>query len=287
MVKTKDYVFTLNNYVASDIDELEGFYQDHCEYLCYGKEIGEQGTPHLQGVMRLKVRKTITTLKKAIGDRYHLEPKRGSWEQAINYCMKDGDVTVFGEAPSGGQGKRNDLHAVKKLIDDNGSIEEVADQHFAEFCRFEKAFRSYKRMKAEKRDWEMEVIILWGPPGTGKTRWAFEQEGSKYFLSTPREGSAVWWDNYNNEEIVVIDDFYGWVRWSFLLKLLDRYPLQVPYKGGFAEFNSKKIIFTSNTSPKNWYNYDDKKVEAALKRRVTKVYQVPEQGSLLEVPNKW
>ncbi|KAF8784594.1 Replication-associated protein like [Argiope bruennichi] len=38
-----------------------------------------------------------------------------------------------------------------------------------------------------------------------------------------------------------------------LLRLLDRYPLKVPIKGGYAEFNSEIIYITSNQHWSEWY----------------------------------
>ena len=46
------YVFTLNNYTDEDIYALSGLIHDEPQivyYLDFGVEIGESGTPHLQG----------------------------------------------------------------------------------------------------------------------------------------------------------------------------------------------------------------------------------------------
>jgi hypothetical protein len=70
----------------------------------------------------------------------------------------------------------------------------------------------------------------------------------------------------------VIDDFYGWLPWSFLLQLCDRYAMRVPTKGGHLPFLSKVIIFTSNVHPSEWYDYISKphmKLDALLRRITT------------------
>ena len=67
--------------------------------------------------------------------------------------------------------------------------------------------------------------------------------------------------------MVVLDDFYGWLKYSQLLNLLDRYPMQVEVKGAKREFLAKEIIITSNKSPVEWY--DSEKVDIApLLRRL-------------------
>lgn len=307
MVKAKAWIFVLNNYDDEKMDKLKGLFESHFDYLCYGKEVGAEGTPHLQGVLHLKVRKELRTLKNLLGPEYHFEQKKGTWQRAVDYCKKgdqpkeeweelgtagpnyglNADITELGEFPAE-KGERTDVQQAKSIIDEGGSMLQVAEECFESFCRYERAFRSYKRMKTTSRDWEMEVYILWGKPGTGKTRWANELSESVYFLETPRGSECPWWDNYDGEEVVVIDDFYGWLKWSFLLKLLDRYKFQVPIKGGFMEFTSKKIVITSNASPATWYQYSEKMDKEALKRRITEVWHFPGGvGEKYLIPNKF
>lgn len=70
-------------------------------------------------------------------------------------------------------------------------------------------------------------------------------DGSVYYKSTGK-----WWDYYQHEDTVIWDDFRGCdYNLSEFLKLLDRYPYKIEYKGGMCEFNSKSIILTSN---KDW-----------------------------------
>ncbi len=60
-------------------------------YIVIGKEVGENGTPHLQGFVQMKVRKRTNPMKEIIGQRAHLEKRRGKPEQAADYCKKDGN----------------------------------------------------------------------------------------------------------------------------------------------------------------------------------------------------
>lgn len=104
-----------------------------------------------------------------------------------------------------------------------------------------------------------------GEPGCGKSRYVAEHAGASLYYKTRGE----WWDLYSNEESVVFDDFYGWLQYDELLRVCDRYPHKVPIKGGFLDFTSKKIYFTSNTDVENWYKFE-KFDPAALFRRITK-----------------
>lgn len=51
-----------------------------------------------------------------------------------------------------------------------------------------------------------------------------------------------------------------------MLRLMDRYPLKVPTKGGFEEFRSTMIIITSNEPIDNWYKFNGYRTEAIVGR---------------------
>jgi len=129
-------------------------------------------------------------------------------------------------------------------------LAQIAEDHFSAFIRYEKGFRSYQRLKSAKRDWAMELIVIVGPSGTGKSRWARTQYPDAFWKM-----KGPWWDGYDGEETVVIDEMYGHCfPFTFLLQLTDRYPFVVECKGGSINFISKRIVFTSNQHPRDWYN---------------------------------
>jgi hypothetical protein len=147
-------------------------------------------------------------------------------------------------------GKRKDLDEVKTLLDSGSSLAAIADEHFSAFIRYEKGFRSYQRLKSARRDWPMELIFLVGPSGSGKSRWARTHYPDAYW-----KAKGPWWDGYDSEETVVWDEFYGHsLPYTELLRLTDRYPHSVEYKGGSCQFVSKRIVFTSNQLPRCWYD---------------------------------
>ncbi len=161
----------------------------------------------------------------------------------------------------GGTGTRNDLANVKRRLDEGATENQIAEEYFGEWTRHYKAFREYKRIKTQQRTWKTKVIVCHGDPGTGKSKWALEQAPEAYWKQR-----GNWWDGYEGQPDVVIDDYYGWLPFDTLLRLLDRYPMIVETKGGHAQFVAKTIIITSNKKPEEWYTNENLDIRALLRR---------------------
>lgn len=99
----KRWCFTLNNYTEDELAKIkETLTEQNCIYAVVGKEVGESGTPHLQGFVHLKVKKRIGGVKDIVGNRAHLEMARGTDSQNEVYCSKDADVVVSVGTPAKG-----------------------------------------------------------------------------------------------------------------------------------------------------------------------------------------
>ena len=68
------WVFTWNNYDNDTCDDvLQGFFDLWCKRLGYGREIGTNGTPHLQGFFILKKPVRFGVLKTRLNINAHIE----------------------------------------------------------------------------------------------------------------------------------------------------------------------------------------------------------------------
>lgn len=240
----------------------------------------DTGRLHYQFYVYLHKKVRLAGLKRSLGRReVHLEQRRGSHDDAVAYCSKD-ESRVEGPWTGGDPpqaGKRNDLVALKNDLDGGMSIRDISSNHFGSFLRYRQSISYYVLLHQPPRTWKMENTILWGKSGSGKTRSVYEKaerEGLSVFPLAQNKNGVVWFDGYGGEDIILIDDFYGWITISYMLKLLDRYPMNCQTKGGTVPMVSKEIIITSNKAPDIWYNWESKEEEIfnAFKRRIDKVY---------------
>lgn len=264
--QSKYYVFTINNHTVEEEKGLSSLYlpDGPVTYVTFGREVGESGTPHLQGYIELRRKTRLRGVKALPGlSRAHLEIRRGSADEARIYCHKDGDFVQYGVI-SKGPGQRKDLLQVQRKLDEGVPMVDIAQEHFGSYVRYHKSFEEYRNLRLPKLARDVEVYCLYGLPGTGKTRFVFESFPDCYITSDP---TLKWFDGYMGEEVMLIDDYRGDGVGSFLLRLLDRYPLRLPVKGGHVPMAATKVFITSNMEPP--FGHGD--IIEPLRRRFKKV----------------
>lgn len=131
--QAKHWCFTLNNWTYDDISALVAAAplpdneNPTFSYLVFGRELGESGTPHLQGFFSLCSKLRLRQCKALAGlQRAHLQIARGTPQQAATYCKKDGDFDEYGTL-STSQGKRSDWERLKDHIKDQDSAPTLKD----------------------------------------------------------------------------------------------------------------------------------------------------------------
>jgi hypothetical protein len=89
------WCFTLNNYSEDDFIKICSICSENCKSAGVGKEVGESGTPHLQGFVEFKKKSRPMTVFKAYSG-IHWEKMKGTVQDSILYCSKDGDYWAHG-----------------------------------------------------------------------------------------------------------------------------------------------------------------------------------------------
>lgn len=147
-------------------------------------------------------------------------------------------------------------------------MRQVLDETPKVFVMYHKGLQAALSLLAKRRtpDIAPKIEIYWGDSGTGKTKKAVTDNPNAYILTKPNGNNCIWFDGYEGQDTIIFDEFYGWVQYDLLLRILDRYPLKLQVKGGFVECSATKFIFTSNKQWTDWYpNIEDK---SALERRI-------------------
>nr|UOF81644.1 rep protein [Cressdnaviricota sp.] len=243
--RSRCWCFTLNNYTDKDIESLHTAIPDWVDYIIYGKEKGAQGTPHLQGYIEVSQPLGMKRLKLYLGDRVHLEVRRGSQAQAIKYCKKDGDIWEHGTPKA--QGKRTDLDLTRSLVLQGKSMRELC-METSSYQTIRMAEKLLTYVEPSRRD-PPEIIWIYGPSGYGKSHLAWEIAPHAYSLE-----DAKWWQGYDHHTEVILDNYvqtFAPIR--FMLRMLDRYPMIVEYKGGSRQLLATHFIITSVDSPRDFF----------------------------------
>jgi len=242
--RSRRFCFTWNNYPLDAEDQLRCFFdRKNAIYLVFGREVGESGTPHLQGYLHLKDAITFRALKSQLPS-VHLERARGSGAQNRDYCTKDSDFVEIGTLPveAGKAGKEAWSLILRKA--------EEGDWNWikAEYPRvWINTFTKLQSLRQPQLGVIDDIVNEWwyGETGTGKSRLAWEKYGAICYQKMLNK----WWDGYDNEDVVIIEEWSpkNEVTASALKIWADRYPFAAQIKGGVLQkIRPKKIIVISN-----------------------------------------
>lgn len=250
-------------------------------FWIFQKEIApETGTVHFQGYLHFSRVQSLAYLKKWISPIPHFEAAKGTLEQNIAYCSKEdsraeGDEAEVGpwrggEEPE--QGRRSDLIAFVDTIKSGATDAELLEKHPKEFVRHFKVIENIRATMAPRRDGPPLVILFTGPSGCGKTRSAVdyaEKRNLRYWIRGPHKH---WFQGYQGEPVAILDEVDKYEQQGFslglLLRILDRYAVDVEFKGGSRPFSSNIIILTAVLPPEAWYSRASDVAEQ-IGRRIT------------------
>ncbi len=235
-------------------------------YLVMQNEHGtNEGGHHIQGFLTAATKKREATL----GHQFFVKPeafqlmKKNSTPTANRaYCTDDSkrvpDTTFFeyGTVPGATPSK---IEAMCDLVKSHG-LKRAIDSDPATYVRHCNGLREldnhYKRQKI--RSEHIHVIVIVGPPGSGKSWWAkrlFDPGQTFTLPAVPRSGQA-WFDNYSGERTLLIDEFSGRIEFELFKNMLDPYEMQCPIKGTYNPAMWDTVVVTTNFHPNTWYGHD-------------------------------
>lgn len=263
----RNYCFT--DFIIQDLETIYNDNKDIIRYLCFGREYCPKTMKeHQQGWVQFFNPKSLKTAQRILNlPKQHFEACKGNEYDNDKYCTKDGKYRKFGKFIS--QGQRTDLEEIKRQLDNGATIKTVADNFFGDFLRYHNGISKYKQLcdKTRSKNWRnIEVILICGPTDCGKTRHAMKE--AKYKINA---SELLWWDGYEGEECICIDEYNNDIPVTKLLNLLDGYQLRLPIKGGFTYANWNKVFITSNLKVEELHAQCKEEHRNAMYRRISRI----------------
>jgi len=243
---SRRFCFTWNNYPETAEHQIRTFHETRqAIYTIVGREIGENGTPHLQGYFHLKARMGFRALKQ-IFPSIHIEKAKGNAEQNKKYCSKELDFFELGTCPrTSGQSSKQSWKEILSAAE-AGNWDFLKREHPRVWVTMSEKLIS----KRIPRTVVLEGAVIenewwYGSTGTGKSKLAWEKYGAICYQKMLNK----WWDGYDTQPVVVIEEWSpkNEVTASALKIWADRYPFTAQIKGGVLQkIRPAKIIVISN-----------------------------------------
>lgn len=266
MSRSRSWTFTVNNYTPETYEAIKAI---DCKYLVVGREIGDSGTPHLQGYIVFTSAAKLHQVKAKIPQNPHLEVAKGNSSQNFDYCTKE-DEEFFekGERPltakeKGDTEKKRYERAWEQAK--AGEIDEIdADIRM-------RLYGTIKRIRADYQQvpQSLEQLDFWwyfGASGTGKSR-AAREENPGYYIKNKNK----WWDGYVDQPCVIIEEWFPDVvsgLQQMLKEWCDHHPFAAETKGSATSIRPPKIIITSNYTLEECFGSDRSGLYEPLARRL-------------------
>jgi len=239
-------------------------------YVVFQQEAGTaEQHKHLQGFISFVDKKRTPAVQEVLlGNRVHTEKRRGTVQQAADYCKKmetrkpGTEPYEWGELPRG-QGARSDLKVFCAKIKESGVHAAALEfpTTFIKYPRGAEALQRHYRNAEVPEERNLTVVVYWGQPGCGKSYAALQYAKGepRYELQEPGEGKQTWFDGYDGQKILVLNDFEGNMGYRELLRMLDGYKILVQTKGGAAYAEWTAVVITANSPPDQWYPDRDRR----------------------------
>jgi len=275
----RNWCFTCNNpeeeskFHLAKTEGVKAF--EDVRYIVFQLEQGADGTPHYQGYVEFQRPYDLAGVKSRCCERSHWENRKGTAKQAIKYASK-AETRIDGPWEDGvktQQGSRSDIVALREAIKKGATKEVLMEDHPDVMARYPRFVGQVKDAYFANGWRETECILLIGDTGLGKTRWVYDNWPT--FWRLPAVTTSMWFDGYQGETHVLLDDFSGAaskVSVAMLLQILDGYTQRMPNKGGFVTWKPSHMAVTTNLHPRLWYRWTDRPQQyLALTRRFSLV----------------
>lgn len=281
MSANRRWIFTLNNYTEEDLEHFKNL-SDVITYVIFGREVGDNGTPHLQGYLELKTRRRMRGVKELLCERVHLEVARGTQEENKKYCSKQDTEFYERGVPikDGGQSEQDRWEQARQAARE-GRLDDIPANIY---LRYKRTFDEVKRQarldqealdaKAdagvyELRDWQVDAMkVIQAVPDKRKVYFYVDERGNagkstfchdiiddpKVWVTEPKKDIDIRYEFIHLDAVprVVIFDCPRATSntdmpWSFVEALKNGYVTSGKYEGGCRKFPRPTVMIFCNS----------------------------------------
>lgn len=266
--KSYAFIVTINNPTQTLREFVDQLVELGAQSVNAQVEKGQSGTTHIQACFKFGSQRSFAAIKKQLPTA-HIESCK-SYFDSYKYCSKS-DTRVsgpirYGPAPIPPKRKGRTSKEFNELVLD-GSIEDLVRDgtvHIGQYPKLVAASQLFKLRTASNSSLaKLENEWHYGPTGTGKSRGVTEKYPNLF-----RKNPNKWWDGYQGEEVVLIDDFDKTLHscLGYYIKIWgDHYPFKAECKGSTMQIRPQKIIITSNYHPKDIWS-DPQTLQPIMRR---------------------
>ena len=253
----RKYQITINNPVEHGFthERIKGIISNlpYCDYWCISDEIGENNTYHTHLYIAFNNPVEWDRIHTCFYGA-HIENARGSHLENRDYILKqgkwaddpksetsvDGTFEESGELPPEESKRESQSQEILEMINKGCTINEIINKYPSQINHIkniEAVRQMYLKEKYKNEFRDLAVSYIWGKTGVGKTRSILELHGYENVYRVTNYAHPF--DGYNNEPVILFDEFRSDLPIKDMLKYLDGYPLMLP-----CRFNDKVACYT-------------------------------------------
>lgn len=270
MAQSRRYLITINNPINT-IENIRDLVIDGIkpDYACGSSEVGDSGTPHYHVFVYRQNKMSFDRVKKLFPTA-HIDYVFGTSQENRDYVFKIGkhentdkhDTNdpashwEYGEIDEPDQGKRNDITKALQMVVDGYSNYEIINAIPSMFTHpiYLDTYRQNHLIQTvglKNRD-DLKVLYLYGATGTGKTHWVYQTYGHANIYRVNSDSKNPF-DGYQEQSVLLIDEFDSSFKIQDMLQMLDKYPYQLDARYSNKWLCATTIIVVSNKPPGEIY----------------------------------
>lgn len=267
-VRSRGFIFVKNNPTDDDIGTIRAYIESKpdgywtCALVVRHRHGNE--TPHIHVLLHRPNAIRLSSILRACVPltNAHSEILRDPsrhWQYMLDPEKVEEVVVRIGE-PGPGQGHRTDHDVVYEQIAEGASVRDILRHNPGYFMKYHAGVCKAVSMESKPREVDrITVYILYGDSGTGKTVHArrlceeLAPADGAHWVSYSEGRGVFWWDGYDRQKVVVLDEYRGQIPLLMINRLVDFGGFRGQVKGGTINVVADTFIFTTNYLPGQWH----------------------------------